>query len=93
MTRIILIILSLSFCTFGAIYKGKSIDGKKYAASVKTGKVIVSCDVIFEGKAVYIYSDVLVTGKLSSEIISDPHDIEITVGREAWTVDIIDALP
>ena len=78
---------------FGATYKGKNIDGKKYAASVKPGKVIVSCDVVFDGKAVYIYSDVLTTGKLWGEVISDQHDIEIAVGNEDWAIDIMDELP
>jgi len=92
MTRIVTIILFLVIATFGATYKGKSIDGKKYAASVKTGKMILSCDVMFDGKAVYIYTGKVLSGKLWNEVISDPYDIEIAVGTESWTVDILDDL-
>ena len=93
MIRVILIILCFSSAVFGATYKGVSIDGRKYAASVDTGTVILSCSVSFDGKAVFIYADEYFTGKLLTEDIIDPYDIELTVASEPWSLEILDDLP
>lgn len=87
--RTLLIIFCLVGCVFGATYKGKNIDGKKYEAIVMSGGVISDARVIFDGKYVDIYlGKRIVTAKMAGEVIDDPQDIVATDGKDTWTIDV-----
>ena len=76
------LILLLASLSFGATYKGKSIDGKKYAASTRINGIIVPVTVRFEGRGVELWLDgKIVPMKLADEVIEDLNAAEVFDGK------------
>ena len=86
------LLLLLVSSGFAATYKGQNIDGKKYSASVKSGGVIHSISVSFEGKTAYLYfpKKEIVEVKLHSEVIDDLTAIEAFDGKSDWIINVHD---
>jgi hypothetical protein len=84
-----ILILCLVGLSFGAKYRGRDIDGKKYEATVKGKGELSPALVQFDGLFVYIYFEKrIVTAKLANEDIENPHDIEASDGTNVWTIDV-----
>ena len=87
--KISLVPVIIVFCAsaFGAEYKGKNIDGKKYVASVKTEKGIFAASVRFEGKTVFIYLEKeVIEAKLENEIIENENDVPASNEKGSWLI-------
>lgn len=77
----------LALSVSGATYKGKSIDGKKYACTAKGDGVVIGGTVQFDGRTAYLYHNKTVTTlRLDSEAIDDPKDIQ----AGDWSISITD---
>lgn len=74
--RIITAFVALSASVTAATYKGKSVDGVSFECSIKLGREIQPCSVIFDGKIASVkLSKRTVYIRLESEVIEDPKDI------------------
>lgn len=75
----LLLLVLLIGGAFGATYKGKSLDGKKYVCTAKGNGVVIGGSVMFDGKTVHLYTvRNVMTLKLASETIDDLKDIIAT---------------
>lgn len=84
-----ILILCLVGFSFGAKYKGRDIDGKKYEATVKGKGVISPALVQFDGLFVHIYLEKrIVTAKLAKEEIENPHEVEASDGTNDWIIEV-----
>ena len=84
-----ILILCLVGISFGAKYRGRDIDGKKYEAIVKGKGEISPALVQFDGLTVYIYLEKrIITAKLAVEDIQNPHDITASDGTNDWLLDV-----
>ena len=82
-----LLLCLLVVASFGATYKGKNIDGKKFAASIRSDKEFYSGSVMFDGQFAYLSFDgQLVTVKLESETIRDLHRIAANDKTQRWEI-------
>jgi hypothetical protein len=91
---IIILAIGLTVQSYAATYKGKNIDGKKYAAVVSNDSgLLVSADVRFDGMKVFIYFGKRThTAFLSDEAISDPRNVLANDGHHVYTIEIRDKL-
>jgi hypothetical protein len=86
--------LSILFCvfvsvSFGATYKGKNIDGKKYAASIKSAKEIFGGSVEFDGQFAYLsFNTQIITVKLENENIEDLRSIPANDKTHYWEISV-----
>lgn len=87
-------VISLTLGSYPATYKGKSIDGKKYAAVVTNNDgELVSADVRFEGLIVYLYFEKWIHRVyLAKQAIDDPLNIAANDGHHAWKISLRDKL-
>lgn len=90
--KVFLFALLLTSTVFGATYKGKNIDGKKYPASVKIGKAIESISVEFQGETAFLYfpKNKIIEVKLHSETIDDLSAVEAFDGKQDWIINVLD---
>jgi hypothetical protein len=73
--------------SFGATYKGKNIDGKKYAASIKSEKEIFGGSVEFDGQFAYLsFNGRLITVKLENENIEDLKSVPANDKSNHWEI-------
>ena len=77
-----------------ATYKGKSVDGKKYAAVVKTSNgLVASVDVEFKGRAAFLYFEKsIIKVYIAKEEIEDPRNILAADSIRSWTIELRDRL-
>lgn len=85
----LLLLCLLAVASFGATYKGKNIDGKKYAASIRSDKEIFSGSVMFEGQFAYLsFNGQLIPVKLESETIEDLRRIPANDKTHRWEITV-----
>ncbi len=83
------IIAVLTMTSFGATYKGKSIDGRTYNCMAKTGREIHPCSIVFGGKSGHLkMRGGIYTIRLSSETIDDPKQVPAYLEGEIMVLDI-----
>ncbi len=88
------LIACLTVAIYPATYKGKSIDGKKYAATVTSSDGgLSSADVRFEGRIAHLYFEKWTHKVYLKNIqIEDPSSIHATDGTHTWTIILRDKL-
>ncbi len=87
--KIITLLIVLSASATAATYNGKSVDGVSFGCSLKLGREIQPCSVIFDGKSASVkLSKKTIYVRLASEVIDDPKDIEGYFGEEAVLLDV-----
>ena len=75
--------------SFGATYKGRNIDGKKYAASIRSDKEIYAGSIMFDGQFAYLTFDRQeVTVKLENEKIEDLRSIRANDKTSHWEISV-----
>ena len=87
--KLLTALLILSATATAAIYNGKSVDGVSFECSIKLGREIQPCSVIFDGKNASVkLSKGTINIRLDSEVIEDPKVIEGYFEEEPVSLDV-----
>lgn len=87
--RYLLVVSLLVVPSFGATYKGKNIDGKKYSATIRSDKEIFAGSVMFDGQFAHLsFNGQLITVKLESETIQDLRRIPANDKTDRWEITV-----
>ncbi len=79
----------LASVSFGATYKGQSIDGRKFTATTRIDGVIEPVTVRFDGKGVEVWlKGEILPMKLSDEVIDDSNSVTVYDGKREFVLKV-----